>query len=236
MRMNHDNIKSKERDCGEDVDGKHGGERGIECASYLLTCSSQSSGGGGLSAMVRANKTCLSHSFITLRAFWLSYSGMGVGVTVSISTTVSYSLRRRTQLPITKMSCHSTLKKRQGSRTAVAHGQVLISWRQRDDCVLYSRRAVGWTTPVGDKQRSRGPRAAGVWVGVPGFGVAVVQEHQVHLSLMTRQLEQQRRAHFPRRCLEVFVPTAVHHYLLGPQGTLVRISSLVRVHANGWAA
>lgn len=39
---------------------------------YLFTCSSQSSGGGGASASVRANMTCRSHSFITLRAFWLS--------------------------------------------------------------------------------------------------------------------------------------------------------------------
>lgn len=58
-----------------------------------MTCSSQSSGGGGASASVRANMTWRSHSFITLRAFWLSYSGTGVGVTVSTSMGTSASLR-----------------------------------------------------------------------------------------------------------------------------------------------
>ena len=75
---------------------------------------------------------------------------------------------------------------------------------------FYSRRAVGLPAAVGDEQRSGGPGAAGVRMCVPGFGVAVVQVHQVQLSLMTRQLEEQRCAHFPARCLEVFVPTAVH--------------------------
>lgn len=63
--------------------------------AHLFICSSQSSGGGGPSATVRANKTCRSHSFITLRAFWLSYRGTGVGVTVSTSIRDSESLQGR---------------------------------------------------------------------------------------------------------------------------------------------
>lgn len=70
----------------------------LQMSDYLLICSSQSSGGGGLSATVRANKTCRSHSFITLRALWLSYRGIGNGVTISTSMTGSESLRKKKDL------------------------------------------------------------------------------------------------------------------------------------------
>ncbi len=70
----------------------------LQMFDYLFICSSQSSGGGGLSATVRANRTCRSHSFITLRAFWLSYRGTGVGVTVSTSMTESESLKTKKRL------------------------------------------------------------------------------------------------------------------------------------------
>lgn len=71
----------------------------IEVVAYLFTCSSQSSGGGGLSATVRANRTCRSHSFITLRALWLSYRRTGVGVTVSTSIKESESLQTKKKIP-----------------------------------------------------------------------------------------------------------------------------------------
>lgn len=67
-----------------------------------------------------------------------------------------------------------------------------------------------WLAPRGDKQRSCGPRAAGVRVSIPGFGIAMVETHQVQLPIMSRQLEEQGCPHFPCRNLVVLIPAAMH--------------------------
>lgn len=71
----------------------------------------------------------------------------------------------------------------------------------------------------GDEQHAGGPGAAGVRVGVPGLGIAVVQEHQVQFSLMHRQLEEQRRAHAAGRRLEVPLSTDAVHGSLKANGS-----------------
>lgn len=72
----------------------------------------------------------------------------------------------------------------------------------------------------GDEQHASGPGTAGVRVGVPGLGIAVVQEHQVKFSLVHRQLEEQRRAHAASRRLEVPLSAdAVHGSLVANRST-----------------
>lgn len=83
----------------------------LQMSDYLFKCSSQSSGGGGLSATVRANRTCRSHSFITLRALWLSYRGTGVGVTISTSITESESLQTKKKYIVTSRQKNSFMIK-----------------------------------------------------------------------------------------------------------------------------
>ena len=84
----------------------------------------------------------------------------------------------------------------------------------------------------GNKQRPCWPGAAGIWVGIPWLGIAVVKKHQIQLSLMSRQLEKQGRAHLPSWYLEVLITTTMHP-LPGPQRALGRSQQLVWIQ-NWW--
>lgn len=139
----------------------------IEVVAYLFTCSSQSSGGGGLSATVRANRTCRSHSFITLRALWLSYRRTGVGVTVSTSIKESESLQ--------------TKKKNTASLQVIKNVHQITNFtmakeKQPNRSIFNSQNGFRLAT-WGNKQRPRGSSTAGIWVGIPWFGIAVVQKY-----------------------------------------------------------
>lgn len=74
-------------------------------------------------------------------------------------------------------------------------------------------------TARGDEQHAGGPGTAGVRVGVPGLGIAVVQEHQVQFSLVHRQLEEQRRTHAASRRLEVPLSADTVHGSLTTNGS-----------------
>lgn len=82
----------------------------------------------------------------------------------------------------------------------------------------------------GDEQHAGGPSAAGIRVGVPGFGIAVVKEHEVQLSLMDRQLEEQGRSHPSSRRLEVSLSSRTEHGPLAPHGGSVVPAKKGRLH------
>lgn len=160
---------------------------------YLLRCSSQSSGGGGLSATVRANRTCRSHSFITLRALWLSYSGTGVGVTVSTSIKGSDSLQ--TNMKMIQVNEGQTniaiIKLLLSIISQACRGTTSNYWStdlDKDCWLLYSRRGVWLATGI-DKQGPCGPGTAGIRVCIPRLGITMIQKHQVQFSFMSWQLE-----------------------------------------------
>lgn len=133
---------------------------------YLFICSSQSSGGGGLSATVRANRTCRSHSFITPRALWLSYKGTGEGVTVSTSIRESESLQNRKHGIDVK-------HKNSWAKKSICPTQLIKKKKsyfiKHSNSQWWLRLATG-----GNKKRPCGACAAGIWVSIPRFGIAVV--------------------------------------------------------------
>lgn len=71
----------------------------------------------------------------------------------------------------------------------------------------------------GDEKHAGWPSTASIGVGIPGLGIAVVQEHQVQFSLMHRQLEEQRRAHAAGRRLKVPLSTDAVHGSLKANGS-----------------
>lgn len=83
----------------------------------------------------------------------------------------------------------------------------------------------------GNKQRPCGPGTAGIWVGIPWLGIAVVQKYQIQLPFMSRQLEKQGRAHLSCCYLKVLIATTMHP-LPGPQRAPGRVQQLVRIQTK----
>ncbi len=109
---------------------------------------------------------------------------------------------------------------------------VNYKFKQGNRClsaILHSHRGLR-LPPWGDEQHAGGPRAAGIWVGVPGLGIAVVKKHEVQLSLMNRQLEEQGRSHPSSRRLEVSLSSRTEH---GPSSPAPRLCGS---HKNGTLA